>query len=287
MRGLRWWRWGALLLVGVLAALFASLNAGERVALYLGFATLYQIPLVPLILGAFVVGMATMFLLGLRHDLHVRKALRDAGFGEPIAPGESAVTRGGWAASAVEEERPPGTDDDRTLSVGAAGPESDSAPAVPPGAPRPAILSGHEMPTPQHGVLPHESAADELPLPSNELTLDRLPSELLSHEPPDKVTSDRLPPELQAHESPDEVMSDRLPPELQWHETPDDLVSDRLPSKLPPHESPDRLPSDKLPPDGAGDKEADDAPRSGDVANQPQDSEELPPDVHSQPRSPP
>lgn len=85
MIGSRWVRWGGLTLIGIVAALFASFNAGERVALNLGFATLYRIPLVPLILGAFLVGMATMFLLGLRHDLRVRRALRDAGFGEPIA----------------------------------------------------------------------------------------------------------------------------------------------------------------------------------------------------------
>jgi uncharacterized integral membrane protein len=261
MRGLRWWRWGALLLVGVFAALFASLNAGERVALYLGFATLYQIPLVPLILGAFVVGMATMFVLGLRHDLHVRQALRDAGFGEPIAPGESAVTRGGWAAPGVKEERPPGADDEWTLSLGAAGSESDSAAAVPPDAPLPAILSGHEMPSPARGLPPHESPADELPLTD-------LPSTPQSHESPDELVSERLPTEL-PHEASHEPMSDRLPPEP------------------PSYELRDRLPADRLPAEGATDKEADDGPRSGDVANHPQDSEELPPDVHSQPRSPP
>ena len=39
---------------------------------------------------AFLVGMTTMFLLGLRHDLRVRRALREAGFGEPIAAEEVA-----------------------------------------------------------------------------------------------------------------------------------------------------------------------------------------------------
>ena len=314
MRGLRWWRWGALLLVGVLAALFASLNAGERVALYLGFATLYQIPLVPLILGAFVVGMATMFLLGLRHDLHVRQALRDAGFGEPIAPGESAATRGGWGASAPGAERPPGTYDDRTLSVGAAGSESDPAPGAQPAAPRPAILSGHETQAPQRGLLPEPPS--RVP-PLGELTSGQLPPELPSHEPPpDEVTSERLPPELSHEPSLGERTSERLPPEVRSHEPPPgELTSERLqpelshgPSlgertseRLPPEvrsnkPPPDRLPSDrlasdrqpdKLPSEGAADHGGDDAPRSADVANEPQDSEELPPDVHSQPRSPP
>lgn len=91
MRDVRWWRWGGLGLIGILAALFASFNAGERVALHLGFMVLYQIKLVPLIFVAFVAGMATMFLLGLRHDMRVRKALREAGFGEPIASGDAAA----------------------------------------------------------------------------------------------------------------------------------------------------------------------------------------------------
>ena len=81
----RWLRWAGLGLIGAVAALCASFNSGERVALSLGFTTLYRIPLVPLIFAAFVAGMATMFLLGLRHDLRVRRALHDAGFAEPIS----------------------------------------------------------------------------------------------------------------------------------------------------------------------------------------------------------
>lgn len=80
------WRWAALAVIAVVAALFASFNAGERVALNLGFTMLYRIPLVPLIFVAFLVGMVTMFLVGLRHDLRVRRALREAGFDEVRAP---------------------------------------------------------------------------------------------------------------------------------------------------------------------------------------------------------
>jgi uncharacterized integral membrane protein len=89
----RWMRWGGLVLIGVLAAIFASFNSGERVALSLGVVTFYRIPLVGLVFGAFVAGMLTMFLLGLRHDLRVRRALRDAGFGEPsfAPPAEEAA----------------------------------------------------------------------------------------------------------------------------------------------------------------------------------------------------
>jgi uncharacterized integral membrane protein len=84
----RWWRWGGLVVIGVVAALFASFNAGERVALSFGFRMLYRVPLVPLIFLSFLAGMTTMFLLGLRHDLRVRRALREAGFGEPLAAEE-------------------------------------------------------------------------------------------------------------------------------------------------------------------------------------------------------
>ncbi|CAN5632565.1 hypothetical protein BH23GEM5_BH23GEM5_22180 [soil metagenome] len=65
------------MLAAVFAALFARLNAGEAVTLHLGIATLYRIPFAPLVLAAFLLGMATMFLLGLRHDRRVRRLLRE------------------------------------------------------------------------------------------------------------------------------------------------------------------------------------------------------------------
>ena len=70
-------RWLAPVLVAVCAALFARLNAGEAVTLQLGVATLYRIPFAPLVLGAFFLGMGTMFLLGLRHDRQVRRLLQE------------------------------------------------------------------------------------------------------------------------------------------------------------------------------------------------------------------
>lgn len=90
MRNGRGWIWAALALIGAIAALFASFNTGERVALNLGFTMIYRVPLVPLIFVAFLLGMTTMFLVGLRHDLRVRRALREAGFGEPIAAPDAA-----------------------------------------------------------------------------------------------------------------------------------------------------------------------------------------------------
>lgn len=90
MIGSRWARWAMLAGIGALAAVFASFNSRERVALSLGFTEVYRVSLVVLIFVAFLAGMITMFLLGLRHDLRVRQALREAGFGEPIAAEEVA-----------------------------------------------------------------------------------------------------------------------------------------------------------------------------------------------------
>lgn len=70
------WRWVALALITLLAGIFGYLNSGEAVAVHLGFFVLYQVSLVLLIFVAFLLGMVTMFLLGLRHDLRVRRLLR-------------------------------------------------------------------------------------------------------------------------------------------------------------------------------------------------------------------
>lgn len=70
-------RWLPGVLVGLLAAGFAWANRGETAALHLGFATFYRAPLTLVVLGAFLLGMLAMFLLGLRHDLRVRRALRE------------------------------------------------------------------------------------------------------------------------------------------------------------------------------------------------------------------
>lgn len=71
------WRWVGLVVVMLLAGLFAYLNGGERVTLYLGFATLYRISLVGLVFVAFLLGMTVMFLVGIEHDLRVRRLLRE------------------------------------------------------------------------------------------------------------------------------------------------------------------------------------------------------------------
>jgi uncharacterized integral membrane protein len=132
MKDSRAWRWAGLALIGALAALFASFNAGERVALGLGFTTIYRVPLVPLIFLAFLVGMTTMFLLGLRHDLRVRRALREAGFGEPIAAEEAASQ---WQDDDEASPRQIVAEPPRNYLSGEAGREAEArgeAPPVPP-----------------------------------------------------------------------------------------------------------------------------------------------------------
>lgn len=64
----------AALVIG--SALFSFLNAGERVTVDFAVATLYRISLVGLVFVAFLLGMLTMFLFGLRQDRRVRDALR-------------------------------------------------------------------------------------------------------------------------------------------------------------------------------------------------------------------
>ena len=72
-----WRRWLLLALAVLLAGAFAYLNSGERVSLSLGLFMLFRLPLVALLFVAFLLGMVTMFLIGLRHDLRVRRVLRE------------------------------------------------------------------------------------------------------------------------------------------------------------------------------------------------------------------
>jgi hypothetical protein len=80
-------RWGMLLAVAALAALFAYLNGGERAALNLGFVTLYRVSVPRLVLGSFLLGMLVMWGIGLRHDLRVRRILREHGLAEEAPEG--------------------------------------------------------------------------------------------------------------------------------------------------------------------------------------------------------
>ncbi|MBV9774083.1 MAG: LapA family protein [Gemmatimonadetes bacterium] len=70
--------------LALLAALFAYGNRGESAVLHLGVATFYRAPTTLLVMGSFLLGMLAMFLLGLRHDLRVRRALAERERATPI-----------------------------------------------------------------------------------------------------------------------------------------------------------------------------------------------------------
>ena len=70
-------RWVFLIIVAVLAGLFAYLNAGERATLNLGFVVLYRLSLPGILFGAFLAGMITMFVAALPNDIRVRRLLRE------------------------------------------------------------------------------------------------------------------------------------------------------------------------------------------------------------------
>ncbi len=73
-------RWTGALGIGVILLLsmtFAALNGGQRVTIRLGVATLYQVPLTTVVLGALIVGMVAMLVAGIASDLRVRRILRN------------------------------------------------------------------------------------------------------------------------------------------------------------------------------------------------------------------
>ena len=81
------WRGAALGGIALLAGIFGYFNSGESIALHLGVFVLYQVPLVILIFVTFLLGMLTMFLVGLRHDMKVRQLLRERRFEtRPLPP---------------------------------------------------------------------------------------------------------------------------------------------------------------------------------------------------------
>jgi uncharacterized integral membrane protein len=72
-------RWLIAIGVASLAAGFATLNRGETVIVNLGVARFHQVPLATAFFLAFMAGMVSMFLLGLRHDLRLRRQMRERG----------------------------------------------------------------------------------------------------------------------------------------------------------------------------------------------------------------
>jgi uncharacterized integral membrane protein len=73
------WRLVPMLAVTLFAAAFVALNRGETVVVNLGVVRFYQAPLTVVAFLSFLVGMLAMLALSLRHDLHVRRTLRDRG----------------------------------------------------------------------------------------------------------------------------------------------------------------------------------------------------------------
>jgi hypothetical protein len=83
MSNARWLRWAGVALVVALAGFFSWLNSGESVALDFGLFVVYQVRLVTLLYLAFLLGMTTMFLVGLRQDYRLRRLLQERGLLEP------------------------------------------------------------------------------------------------------------------------------------------------------------------------------------------------------------
>ena len=69
------WRALAALALLVLLVAFASAHFGQRVTLRLGLVTWSDVPLPVVVYGAVVLGMAFMFLVGLRADVRTRRLL--------------------------------------------------------------------------------------------------------------------------------------------------------------------------------------------------------------------
>ncbi|GMR14164.1 MAG: hypothetical protein BMS9Abin29_2403 [Gemmatimonadota bacterium] len=65
-----------MLLVLILAAVFASANATQRVTLDLGLFVLYRVPITAVAFGGLFVGMVVMLVAGINSDLKVRGILR-------------------------------------------------------------------------------------------------------------------------------------------------------------------------------------------------------------------
>ncbi len=66
-----------VLVVLVLAMMFAALNGGQRVTLDLGLITLYRVPVTVVAFGGLFTGMVIMLVTGLHTDLRVRSILRE------------------------------------------------------------------------------------------------------------------------------------------------------------------------------------------------------------------
>lgn len=102
-------RWLPVVGVSVVAAGFAWLNRWETVRVHVGVARFERAPLSMVFFAAFLFGMVSMLLLGLRQDLRLRRLLRERGLlDEPLhAPAPPA-------RPAPRELEPVPDHDDRT-----------------------------------------------------------------------------------------------------------------------------------------------------------------------------
>lgn len=66
-----------VLVVLMMAMIFAALNGHQRVTLDLGLVTLYRVPVTVVAFGGLFAGMVIMLITGLHTDLRVRRILRD------------------------------------------------------------------------------------------------------------------------------------------------------------------------------------------------------------------
>jgi hypothetical protein len=116
-------RWLPAAGVTLVAAGFSWLNRGERVPLDLGLFRVYRAPLTIVTFLAFLAGMLSMLLLGLRHDRRVRDELRRRGLLEvpPTAPARPVASAWGVAREPADPREDDGRtaaragDDDRTI----------------------------------------------------------------------------------------------------------------------------------------------------------------------------
>jgi hypothetical protein len=60
--------WPFALGIGALALAFTWLNRGEAMVLHLGLFTWYRAPVAPVLLGAFLLGMGAMVVVGMLHE---------------------------------------------------------------------------------------------------------------------------------------------------------------------------------------------------------------------------
>jgi len=150
----------SVVLVVVLAMVFAAANAGHRVTLNLGILTLYRAPVTLVAFGGLLVGMLVMFATGIYTDLKVRKILRDR-LAEESRQEQVWIDRNQRDLFAQEETTPAGAGVDEAAQPDASRDDGSLA-RIPMDTPQPAepILSEDSQPKPMD-LQPHDSGKGE------------------------------------------------------------------------------------------------------------------------------